>query len=94
MQQISCSPFFEAIEGLDIPRRFVKPIFTNYDEKFDPPPLEHVSHYNQSMAINSKNEILIFKIFPSSLSSIAMRWFRKVRDKLTRVFGTRFVTYG
>lgn len=56
-----------------MPQRFVKPIFTNYDGKFDP--MEHVSQYNQSMAINSKNEALICKIFPSSLGPIAMRWF-------------------
>ena len=78
LQQISCSPFFEANEGSDMPRRFAKPIFTNYDGNFDP--VEHTNYYNQSMAINSKNEALICKIFPSSLSPIAispiaMRWF-------------------
>ena len=97
LQQISCSPFFEVIEGSDMPRRFVKPIFTNYDGKSNP--MEHVSHYNQSMVINSKNKTLICKIFPSSLGPIAMRWFDGLEkgsihnyDKLTQPFGARFVT--
>ena len=37
--------------------------------------MEHVSHYNQSMAIYSKNEALMCKIFPFSLGPIAMKWF-------------------
>ena len=80
-----------------MPRRFVKPIFTNYDGKSNP--MEHVSHYNQSMVITSKNKTLICKIFPSSLGPIAMRWFDGLEkgsihnyDKLTRAFGARFVT--
>ena len=36
-------------------------MFTNYDGKSDP--MEHVSHYNQSMDIYSKNEALISKVF-------------------------------
>jgi len=73
----------------------VKRIFTNYNEKFDP--VEHVSHYNQNVAINSKNEALICKIFPSNLGPIAMRWFDGLEkgsihnyDKLTRTFKARF----
>ena len=47
--------------------------FTIYDGKTDP--VEHVSYYNQSMAIYSKNEALMCKIFPSSLGlSYEMVW--------------------
>jgi len=38
-------------------------------------PVEHVCNFNQRMAINSKNEVLMCKVFPSSLGSVAMRWF-------------------
>ena len=72
-----------------MPQRFMKHIFTNYNEKSDL--VEHISYYNQNMAINSKNEALICKIFPSSLGPIAMRWFDELEkgsihnyDKLTR----------
>ena len=37
--------------------------------------MEHVSHFNQRMAVHSKNEALMCKVFPSSLRPVAMRWF-------------------
>ena len=61
--------------------------------------MEHVSHYNQSMAIYSKNEALMCKIFPFSLGPIAMKWFdglekRAIQgyDELIKVFKVRFMT--
>ena len=32
--------------------------------------VEHVSHFNQRMAIHLKNETLMCKVFPSSLDSL------------------------
>lgn len=55
-------------------------MFMNYDGQSDP--IEHVSHYNQSMATYSKNEALICKIFPSNLKPIAMRWFDGLEKNL------------
>ena len=50
------------------------------------------------MAIHSKNEALLCKIFPSSLGPVAMRWFNRLRansinsfKELTQAFGSRFV---
>ena len=37
--------------------------------------MEHVSHFNQRMAIHSRNEAIMCKVFPSSLGHVAMRWF-------------------
>ena len=52
------------------------------------------------MAVHSKDEALMCKIFPSSLGPVAMRWFNVLRansidsfKKLTRAFGARFITY-
>lgn len=93
----SHSPFFDEIESLDMPWRFVEPIFINYDGKSDL--VEHATYYNQSMAINSKNEALMCKIFPSSLGTMTMRWFDSLEkgsicsyNKLTWAFGARFMT--
>ena len=36
-------------------------------------PVEHVSHFNQRMAVHSKNKALMCKIFPSSLGPMVMR---------------------
>lgn len=97
LQQISHSSFSEEIESTDLPWRFFKLIFVNYDGKSLP--IEHINHYNQSMTISSKNEALICKMFPSSLGSTTMRRFNGLEkgsiyryDELTREFGARFVT--
>ena len=98
LQQISQSPFLEEIEKIDLPRRLPWPTFTIYDSKSNP--LEHVSHYNQSMAIYSRNEALMCKIFPSSLRPTAMKWFDGLEkgsiqgyNELIKSFEARFVTY-
>ena len=61
--------------------------------------MEHVSHFNQKMAVHSSNEALMCKVFPSSLGHVAMRWFDALEEasirsfkELTRAFGVRFVT--
>ena len=61
--------------------------------------MEHVSHFNQRIAVYSKNETLMCKIFPSSLGPVAMRWFDGLRvgsidsfKELTQSFGSRFIT--
>ena len=52
------------------------------------------------MTVHSKNEVLISKVFPSSLGLVVMRWFDKLEERpissfqeLTRAFEARFVTY-
>ena len=61
--------------------------------------MEHVSHFNQKIAVHSRDEALMCKIFPSSLGPMAMRWFNGLRansidsfKKLTQSFGARFIT--
>ena len=48
-------------------------MFTMYNGRTDP--VEHVSHFNQRMVVHSKNETLMYKVFPSSLGPVAMKWF-------------------
>ena len=61
--------------------------------------VEHVSHFSQRMAVHSKDEALMCKVFPSSLEPVAMRWFDGLRvdsigsfKELTRIFGSHFIT--
>ena len=61
--------------------------------------MEHVSHFSQKMAVHSKDETLMCKIFSSSLGLMAMRWFNGLKanyidsfKKLTQSFGARFIT--
>ena len=96
LNQISRSPFMRWIKGGRLPRWFTQPIFTMYNGRTDL--VEHVSHFNQRMAVYSKNETLMCKIFPSSLGPVAVRWFEGLRvgsidsfKELTQAFGSRFI---
>ena len=97
LSQVSKSPFTRNIEDASLPQRFHQPTYTIYNGWTDP--VEHISHFSQRMAIHSKDEALICKVFPSSLGLVAMRWFNDLRanfidsfKKLTRAFGARFIT--
>ncbi|XP_023873871.1 uncharacterized protein LOC111986469 [Quercus suber] len=62
-------------------------------------PVEHVSHYIHMMSLHSHNDVLMCKVFPSSLGLTALRWFNGLRKgsihtftELIQEFGVRFVT--
>ena len=97
LDQISRSPFMYRIEGAKLPRRFNQPTFAIYNGRTDP--VEHVSQFNQKMAIYLQNEALMCKVFPSSLGPMAMRWFNSLKTnsigsykQLTQAFCSRFIT--
>jgi len=97
LNQISRSPFTRRIEGGRLPRRFTQPTITMYNDQTDP--VEHVSYFNQRIAVHSKNETLMCKLFPSSLGPVVMRWFDGLGadsidsfKELTWTFGSRFIT--
>ena len=73
LNRISKSPFTSWIEERRLLQRFIQPTFTLYNGRTDP--VEYVSHFNQKMAIYSKNEALMCKVFPFSVGPAAMRWF-------------------
>ena len=77
LSQVAKSPFTRRIEGASLPRRFNQPTFSLYNGQTDP--VEHVSHFNQKMAVHSKDEALMCNIFPSSLGPMVMRWFNGLR---------------
>ena len=97
LNQVAKSLFTRRIEGASFPRRFHQPTFSLYNGRTDS--VEHVSHFNQKMAVHSKDKTLMCKIFPSSLGSMVMRWFNGLKEnsidsfkKLTQSFGARFIT--
>ena len=97
LDRISKSPFTRKIEGDELPRRFHQPTFTMYNGRTDP--VKHVSQFNQRMAVHSKDEALMCKVFPSILGLMAMRWFDGLKPnsinsfkQLTQAFGSRFIT--
>ena len=97
LNQISRSPFTRKIEDARLPSRFHQLTFTIYNGRTDP--VKHVSHFNQRMAIHSKDKALMCKVFSSSLGPVAMRWFNSLKTdskssfrELSQSFGSRFVT--
>ena len=97
LDRISQSPFTRRIEGAELPRQFHQPTFAIYNGRTDP--VEHVSQFNQRMAVHSRDEALMCKVFPSNLGPMAMRWFDGLKPnsissfkQLTQAFGSRFIT--
>ena len=97
LNQISKSLFTRRIERGKLPWHFTQPTSTMYNGRMDP--VEHVSHFNQRMAVYSKSKALMCKLFPSSLGPVAMRWFNDLKEhsinsfkELTQVFRAHFVT--
>ena len=82
--RISQSPFTHRIEGAELPRRFHQPTFAIYNGWTDP--VEHVSQFNQRMAVHFKDEALMCKVFPSSLGPMAMRWFDSLKPNSINSF--------
>ncbi|XP_075659077.1 uncharacterized protein LOC142628941 [Castanea sativa] len=77
LHQISKLPFMHRVEKGKLPRWFTQPTFTIYNGRIDH--VKHVSHFNQKMAVHSKNETLTCKVFPSSWGLVAMRWFNGLK---------------
>ena len=96
LDQLSRSPFTRRIEGAALPRRFQQPAFSIYNGNTDP--VEHVSQFNQRMAVHSKDEALMCKVFLSNLGPAAMKWFNGLKAnsidsyrQLTQAFGSHFI---
>ena len=97
LNQISISPFTRRIEEGRLPWQFTQPTFTMYNGRTNH--VEHVSHFNQRMAVHFKNKALMCKVFPSSLGPVVMRWFDgpgagsiNSFKELTKAFGSHFIT--
>ena len=97
LNQIFKSSFTRRIEGATLPWSFHQPTFTIYNGRTDP--MEHVSNFSQRMAVHSKEETLMCKVFLFSLRPVTMRWFDGLRadsidsfKELIWAFGSRFIT--
>ena len=77
LSQISKCPFTRRIERAKLPKRFHQPTFTMYNGRTDP--VEHVSQFKQKMAVHSQDEVLLCRVFPSSLGPMLIRWFDGLR---------------
>ena len=76
LDQISSSPFSEEIEHAKLPLRYTVPEFELYNGRTDP--VAHIGHYHQRMALSRHNDALMWRLFPSSLGEVALRWFNRI----------------
>ncbi|GFZ14448.1 hypothetical protein Acr_24g0006380 [Actinidia rufa] len=65
------TPFSRDIEGMDLLEKFTPPRFTLYDGKLDS--RSHISH--QMMALWNHLDALLYRVFPSSLGDLGLKWF-------------------
>ena len=77
LRRAARSLFLDDIERAQMPSKFTQPPFNSYDRKTDP--VKHVSHYIHMMSLHTRNDVLMCKVFPSSLSPTALRWFNGLR---------------
>ncbi|XP_030932942.1 uncharacterized protein LOC115958837 [Quercus lobata] len=97
LRRAARSPFSNEIEQAPMLSQFTRPPFNSYDGKTDL--VEHVRHYIHMMSLLAHNDVLMCKVFPSSLGSTFLRWFNGLRKgsihsfaELIQEFGSRFVT--
>ena len=77
LRKISHSPFSSRIERAKLPARIAHFNLITYNGKTDP--VARLSHYRRSMALHNGNDILMCRIFPSSLGNVALRLFDRLK---------------
>ena len=97
LHQISHSSFLKKIERAHLPGKFSPLNYIMYDGRTDP--IEHISHFRQSMALHLGNDTLICRMFLSSLGPMSLRWFNRLQhssihswDELPKAFVSQFIT--
>ena len=95
--KISSFPFSEQITTHRFLRKFVMSSFDLYSGAIDP--IQHLQHYQDKMVVYSHDELLMSRVFPSSLKRVTSDWFyslpsHSLRDfeKLKQVFYNQFAS--
>ena len=70
------SPLSQYILDYEPPRGFFYPSFAMYD--ISSYSYDHMLHFNQAMILNTENDRLLCKVFPTSLKGPALAWFHKI----------------
>ena len=78
-QGVSRSPFTEWIVDEPKPKDFVVPSFKQFDRKSDP--VDHIFNFQQKMALETRNEAILGKVFSTTLVGPALAWFSQLLEK-------------
>ena len=71
---VNKSPFTEWIVEELKPKDFIIPSFKQFDGKSDP--VDHIFNFQQKMALETRNEAILCKVFSTTLVGPALAWFR------------------
>ena len=89
------TPFTDDVSLIDPPAHFTTPKFTFYDST--PDPGDHIIHYRQAMIPicipNGKMDVVMCKVFASSLTGSAMQWFNRLLAHNINSFSTLAKTF-
>ena len=68
--------FSSRIINYEPPQGFIVPKFSTYDGSSDP--FDHIMHYRQLMTIDIGNDMLLCKVFPTSLQGQVLSWLHRL----------------
>ena len=85
------SPLGQHILDYEPPRGFVIPPFAMYDGSSDP--YDHMLNFNQAMILNTGDDRLLCKVFPTSLKGSDLAWFHKLPKGLITSFDELWVVF-
>ena len=81
---VNKSPFAEWIVDEPKPKDFVVPSFKQFDGKTDP--IDHVFNFQQKMALEMRNEAILYKAFSTTFVGPALAWFKQLLEKSVNSF--------
>ena len=85
------SPLGQHILDYELPHWFAILDFTTFDCLTNP--YDHMLHYNQAMKLNTSNDRLLCKIFPSILRGSTLAWFHQLSRNSINLFIELWVAF-
>ena len=76
---VNRSPFTEWRIEEPKPKYFVVPTFKQFDGKSNP--VDHIFNFQQKMTLETRNEVILCKVFSTTLIGPALAWFRQLPKK-------------
>ena len=91
LDDILSLPLRQHILDYKPPRGFTMLAFATFDGSTDP--YDHMLHYNQAMILNACNDLLLCKVFPTSLQGPALASFHKLPCNSINSFNELWVAF-
>ena len=90
-EEMLSSPLGQNILSYESLRGFIITSFAMYDGSSDP--YDHMLHFNQAMILNTGDDRLLCKVFPSSLKGPTLAWFHKLPRRSINSFSELWAAF-